>query len=310
MIKSNSSSNIALIKYMGKTDSTLNRPTNSSLSWTIDHLKTFIEVIPTNEVKDNWAPLESEYSINLNEKSINRFLSFWCFLKDHFGIKGKYQIKSANNFPYGCGLASSASSFSALTKAAYKLSLSQGGNELSVADLAALSSQGSGSSCRSFESGWVCWQDNVIKKIDLPYKNLIHKVVVVESGEKKVSSSEAHRLVAGSSLFPGRVERAENRLIQLIQALQNENWRDAYQISWAEFWDMHALFETSKPHFGYMTHETIECLNLVREVWSINSDGPIVTMDAGPNIHFLFRPEQEEFCNKMLNKFFKNFKVL
>ena len=34
--------NIALIKYMGKTDVLSNRPTNSSLSWTLGHLQTFV----------------------------------------------------------------------------------------------------------------------------------------------------------------------------------------------------------------------------------------------------------------------------
>lgn len=310
MIKVDSPSNIALIKYMGKTDSANNVPTNSSLSWSIDHLKTFIEIEQTDENSDSWQPLESEFSINLSAKSVERFLNFWSYLKDEFKIKGNYLVKSANNFPYGCGLASSASSFSALTKAAYELSLQQGGKTLEPSELGKISAKGSGSSCRSLESGWVKWQNGTIEKQELPYANLIHKVVVVEEDEKKVSSSAAHKLVAGSSLFPGRPERAEKRLQDLTSALKNKDWSGAYQICWAEFWDMHALFETSVPSFGYMNGKTMECLNIIRSVWDESSDGPIVTMDAGPNVHFLFREDQQEFCEKIMQIHFSDFKVL
>ncbi len=310
MIKVSSPSNIALIKYMGKTDVNNNIPTNSSLSWSIDHLKTFVEIESSNNNKDNWLPLESEFAIDLSEKSVERFLNFWSYLKDRFNIEGNYTVKSANNFPYGCGLASSASSFSALTKAAYQLSLNKGGKTLTMSELGEVSAKGSGSSCRSLESGWVKWQAGKIEKQDFPYKNLIHKVVVVEDGEKKVSSSAAHKLVAGSSLFPGRPERAELRLHELTKAFQNKDWQKAYQVSWAEFWDMHALFETSVPGFGYMNGKTMECLNIIRSVWEDKLDGPIVTMDAGPNVHFLFRDDQKEFCNQIMKEHFSGFKVL
>lgn len=310
MIKVSSPSNIALIKYMGKTDAANNIPTNSSLSWSIDHLRTYIEIEKSSTGVDSWKPLDSEYSMNLSEASIARFLNFWIYLKDKFNIEGSYEVKSANNFPYGCGLASSASSFSALTKAAYELSLKNGGKAFTPSELGEVSSKGSGSSCRSLESGWVIWKNGKIEKQNFPFKNLVHKVVVVEAGEKKISSSLAHKLVAGSSLFPGRPERAEMRLQKLSHALTNNNWKEAYQISWSEFWDMHALFETSTPNFGYMNGKTIECLNLIRSVWEEYSDGPLVTMDAGPNVHFLFREDQKEFCESLMKTQFAEFKVL
>ena len=40
-------SNIALIKYMGKTDEQDNRPTNRSLSYTLNHLRTTVELTPS-----------------------------------------------------------------------------------------------------------------------------------------------------------------------------------------------------------------------------------------------------------------------
>ncbi|NJL25701.1 MAG: hypothetical protein HC902_11360 [Calothrix sp. SM1_5_4] len=78
-----------------------------------------------------------------------------------------------------------------------------------------------------------------------------------------MSSSEAHLRVTSSALFAGRPERAQRRLRDLQAALLScaggelSAWREVFEICWAEFWDMHALFETSRPSFGYMTGETV-----------------------------------------------------
>lgn len=43
-IEASAPSNIALIKYMGKTDAVSNKPTNVSISYTLDELKTFVRM--------------------------------------------------------------------------------------------------------------------------------------------------------------------------------------------------------------------------------------------------------------------------
>jgi diphosphomevalonate decarboxylase len=78
----------------------------------------------------------------------------------------------------------------------------------------------------------------------------------------------------------------------LIQALKENQWQEAFEITWAEFWDMHAMFETSSPSFGYFDLGSIEVLQKVREFWKKQGDGPLVTMDAGANVHLLYRADQ------------------
>jgi diphosphomevalonate decarboxylase len=51
---------------------------------------------------------------------------------------------------------------------------------------------------------------------------------------------------------------------------------------------MHALFETSDPHFGYISTATLQKLREIENLWKENNDGPIVTIDAGSNIHLLW----------------------
>jgi diphosphomevalonate decarboxylase len=311
-------SNIALIKYMGKTDSKVNRPTNTSLSYTLPHLRTLLEIETSNASADSWQPLTSWEgrelpALKLSEKGAARFLAHLSKLKTHFGYEGSFIVRSANDFPSDCGLASSASSFAALTMGALEaLAALTGKPAPSVTEAAEWSRKGSGSSCRSFFGPWSVWSEDSARAVpELGYENLLHQVIVVDEDVKSVSSSSAHLRVATSALFHGRPERAEERAQNLIQALARKDWAAAFELSWAEFWDMHALFETAQPSFGYMTPGSLETLRFVRSsTWEKTGDGPLVTMDAGPNVHLLYRPEAVEQAKSVETELRKRYMVI
>ena len=295
-------SNIALIKYMGKVEGEeveRNRPTNTSLSFTLPHLRSFVQLeFDSAFQNDTWEPLltfgDREFKpMELSEKGLQKFLGHLAFLKIKFNFSGCFKVRSANDFPSDCGLASSASSFAALTKvAAIAMSEMKNVPVPSVAEAAMWSRVGSGSSCRSFFGPWALWAPDSVH--DVPqlskYNDLIHQVVVVNDTVKAVSSSDAHKRVTSSLLFGGRPNRADVRAADFVRALTFDKWKEAYEIAWAEFWDMHALFETSSPSFGYMTAGTLEVLTFIREeLWRKDGIGPLVTMDAGPNVHLLYQ---------------------
>lgn len=294
-------SNIALIKYMGKKDTDSNLPDNASLSYTINNLLSTVklEVLPTK--KDIWEPLNipgaSEFTLSVSGQK--RFLEHMQRIKAYFNYTGGFLVQSSNNFPHSSGLASSASSFAALTKCA-ALALAELTQQplLPVEEQAQLSRLGSGSSCRSFFAPWALWKENEVHAIDLPYTNLIHKVIVVSNQPKEVSSSEAHKRVKSSPFYESRPQRAEENLKQLISALSHKDWPAIFQICWSEFQDMHHLFKTCAEPFAYMTDGGIELLNRLQDLWDKTGDGPIVTMDAGPNIHVLYRPDQVEVAHQ------------
>lgn len=305
-------SNIALIKYMGK-DGQGNQAANPSLSYTLPHLRTEVELRVSTLEEDSWEPLRgnSDEIVNLGPKEIKRFLDHLTFLKKEFKIDQKFTVLSRNNFPRNCGLASSASSFAALTRCAYQAFRDlAASDEVGDLELAGLSRVGSGSSCRSFLAPWCLWIGDEVQALDFGYKSMIHQVVVVESGLKKISSSDAHQRVNTSLLYQGRNERARMRLGLLIDAFGSKNWSQAFEICWAEFWDMHALFETASPSFGYMNSNTLVILDHLKKLWKNIGDGPIVTMDAGPNVHLLFRQDQSQMAQDLKIKFEnKGFKV-
>ncbi len=305
-------SNIALIKYMGKRpeEEGRNRPSNSSLSFSLNGFRTHVRASVIDGAAGGiaWAPLRRAglQAPQLSAEGQNRFLRHAERVLQRTGAglpKNKsVLIESANDFPSDCGLASSASSFAALTMAVGGLCETT----LSVGELAVLSREGSGSSCRSFFSPWSIWDSDGVRAAhgspeqDLPGADrLWHIALIVDDSLKRVSSSEAHRRVASSLLFRGRPERAEERLRQLLDCLRRASGRDgvhawnrASELVWAESWDMHALFETSEPSFGYMVPASLQVLNLVRELnfkYGVDENyrRPLVTLDAGPNVHVI-----------------------
>lgn len=297
--------NIALIKYMGKQDEQSNLPGNASLSYTLNNLLTKVQMNTIAGTEDKWQPLNDfgASTFTLSESAQKRFLNHLSRIKNQFGYSGCFLVQSNNNFPHASGLASSASSFAALTKCAVSAisDLTQKPS-LSLEEQAQLSRQGSGSSCRSFFSPWAIWRESEVGPVDLPYKNLLHKVIVINNQEKEVSSSEAHKRVKTSPFYPERSAKAEQHLVRLMQALQIEDWSIAYQICWQEFQDMHQLFSTSSQPFSYITNESLQVLESLQNFWQHHKDGPIVTMDAGPNIHLLFRPDQAALAQLVLQE--------
>jgi diphosphomevalonate decarboxylase len=297
--------NIALIKYMGKAPGNQNIPLNASLSYTLPELLTYVELEDNTHTdapaEDRWEPLHTESGFIphvFSEAAQNRFLNHLNLIKREFDCNTTFTVRSANNFPHSAGLASSASSFAALTQAAVQACAACTNTPLpSLTDQAALSRKGSGSSCRSFFEPWALWDKTQVSGIELPYPTLIHQVILVQAAEKKVSSSEAHRRVSRLPEYPARKIRAEKNLDALMHAFQNKAWDEAYQISFREFQDMHNLFAASEPAFSYITPQAQALLDMLQDAWKNQGDGPLITMDAGPNIHLLYRPDQVQLAD-------------
>lgn len=300
---------------------------NSSLSYTLNHFITKVQIEEAD--KDSCSPFkknpfqgkklyDSSVEINFENKlslpAQKKFLHFFQFLKRFFFIPGHYTIFSQNNFPTAIGTASSASSFSALSLAVYKLAKARSTQKKEISyikqqDLAGLSRIGSGSSIRSFFSPWCIWTHQNVQTLKSPWSKLLHQLIVVNLQEKKISSTKAHERVKTSPYFKRRKERAERRIKSLLSAFQIKDWKQCYQICYKEFMDLHTLFESSKPPVKYRTDNTYKVLDYINYFWKKNKDGPIATMDAGANIHLLYRPDQR-VQREEIKKEFSNLIVL
>lgn len=64
-----------------------------------------------------------------------------------------------------------------------------------------------------------------------------------------------------------------------------------------------------KEPFGYMHAQSLIALTFLREYWHLYQDGPLITMDAGPNIHLLFRPDQQQAYQQIANHLGEKFQL-
>lgn len=299
-------SNIALIKYMGKKNSTNNIPINPSLSYTLNNLASSVALEQYVGKKDFWEPLDVPGALPfiLSNAAQERFLQHLSRLKALVSYSGAFVVRSCNNFPHSSGLASSASSFAALTKcAALALSELTQTPMLSIETQAQLSRVGSGSSCRSFFSPWALWEVDKVYAPTLPYEQLIHQVVLISHDEKKVPSTDAHLRIRSSPHYATRGLRAEQNLKGLLHAFDARDWKNAYEICWREFQDLHLLFSSCAQPFSYITERSNDVLTTLQKLWQQEGDGPLVTMDAGPNIHLLYRLDQADIALKFKQKY-------
>ncbi|MBY0471336.1 hypothetical protein K2X30_09225 [bacterium] len=338
-------SNIALAKYMGKEDARHNIPSNSSLSMTLDSLRSVAEVRRFPDVK-NWddgkkvrwvreaprtegsfsAPDLSENGISKVEFHVERLCDalpeiFWDQGLD-LDAQGSFEVRTINTFPTASGIASSASSFAAITLAtAFACSKNPEAFSESFSErpafrnqLSQVARQGSGSSCRSFDGSWVIWDaDGEVQKtytLESKLPQLTDLILLVQSEPKKISSSEAHLRVKSSPMWEGRVKRTRDRISTFREAIKEGDFETIGKTSWEEMWDMHTLFHTAKEPFTYWQPGTFQAMNWIFSEILHERNRPIITMDAGANFHFLVPTEDAGLWERKILQQFTEFRIL
>lgn len=88
-------SNIALIKYMGKSDEGINNPINSSLSYTLNHLTSNVSLDIHKGNRDLWEPLNIPGSkpFSLSTSAQTRFINHLARLKERFNYQGHFIVR-------------------------------------------------------------------------------------------------------------------------------------------------------------------------------------------------------------------------
>jgi diphosphomevalonate decarboxylase len=279
--------NIALVKYWGKRDLALNLPAVPSLSLTLDGFHTRTTVTwgaPADSVQLDGVPADPKAAAK-----VTRFLS----LLDP--DRPPCAVQSANDFPTGAGLASSASAFAALALAASAAR----GEVLDPVRLSVLARQGSGSACRSLWGGLVVWHAGVrddgadshgAPLLSAEEWDLRMVVAVVSTARKAVGSTEGmERSRLTSPLYPTWVEQAAGDVAEAEAAVRTRDLPRLGRVMEASTFKMHASMLTSDPPLLYWQPASIACLHAV---WALRERGvgAWTTMDAGPQVKVLCAP--------------------
>ncbi|MGA1226074.1 MAG: diphosphomevalonate/mevalonate 3,5-bisphosphate decarboxylase family protein [Tamlana sp.] len=314
-----SPSNIALVKYWGKKEHQI--PENPSISFTLNDCKTItkltfsrknendgfsFEVFLDDEKKDDFKP-----KIEIFFKRIEAYLPF---------LKGyHFKIETSNTFPHSSGIASSASGMSALTCCLMSVERLLNGDEITngyfIQKASFLARLGSGSACRSLEGDLVVWgkHEEINDSSDLygtkypfevhkNFKNYQDTILLVDKGEKQVSSTVGHNLMHGHPFAEERFKQASKNLSSLITVFKQGDLDGFIKIVESEALTLHAMMMTSMPYFILMKPNTLEIINKIWGYRKQTNSKVCFTLDAGANVHVLY-PENE---TESVLKFIKN----
>lgn len=278
--------NIAFIKYWGNRDDELRLPQNGSLSMNLAELYTHTRV--------SFDPAFPADTFTLNNQvqsgaSLDRVSHFLDILRTKSGNSWHAHVESANNFPAGAGIASSAAAFAALALAGSTAL----GLDLTEAQLSALARRGSGSASRSIPAGYVEWlpgtgdEDSYAVSIaPQSHWDLVDCIAIIKESPKITSSSEGHRYAATSPLQPARVAGAPDRLVYCRQALLARDFESLAAVVELDSNLMHAVMMTSTPALFYWEPVSLEIIKSIPE-WRKGGLAACYTLDAGPNVHVL-----------------------
>lgn len=321
-------SNIALVKYWGKKEPQL--PENASISFTLDACFTLTtleyklkkrqpELVSDshNEMLNQVQHDESEFNFEVHfegekkddfkpkiQKFFERIAQYVPFLKEF-----DFEIKSRNSFPHSSGIASSASGMSALALCIMSLEKELNpiiSEEYFNKKASFLARLGSGSACRSIEGELIVWGEHFdiegstnLFGVQFPYKvhenfkNYHDTILLVDEGEKLVSSTVGHKLMYNHPFAQQRFQQANDNISKIKEVLQNGDLKQFIEIVESEALSLHAMMMTSTPYFILMKPNTLKIIN---KIWKFREDtnsNICFTLDAGANVHVLF-PENEK----------------
>lgn len=301
--------NIALLKYWGKADAQLILPTTTSISLTLNEFYTettveFDEQLPHDQIILNGRVLKAH-----ERQKIERFLDL---VRQLAGIKTYARMVSINHVPTAAGLASSASAFAALAGAASAAAHLS----LDPSDLSRLARQGSGSASRSIFGGFVQWDrgtdsdNSVAHSLKDPVDWPIQLITVIVSDQPKAvdSRSGMQNAFSNSPYYQAWVQHTNNSVPAMQAAIANYDLDTLGRLAEQNALEMHAQNMVANPPFNYLTDTS---WGLIKMVQTLREQGLSVyaTMDAGPNVKIISRPQDTEAIMTQLQQTYPDLKT-
>ena len=308
-------SNIALVKYWGKKDRQI--PANPSISFTLNNCKTITKLAFVKRgISTALDVTTSDFSFDLLfegkpkedfKPKIQKFferIEIYCpYLKDYH-----FTIETENTFPHSSGIASSASGMAALAMNIMSLekALSRNFGTAMTEDYfyqkaSFLARLGSGSACRSVKGSVAVWGNHAeindssdLFGVEFPstihanFNNYQDTILLVDKGEKQVSSTVGHDLMHNHPFAEQRFAQAHHNLSSIKKVLETGDLENFIKIVESEALTLHAMMMTSLPYFILMKPNTLEIIN---KIWKFRNETktPVCfTLDAGANVHILY----------------------
>ena len=308
-------SNIALVKYWGKRENQI--PANPSVSFTLNNCKTVttlqyepkleknisFELLFEGQPKESFRPKIQKY--------FERIQDLCPYILDYH-----FTIDTKNTFPHSSGIASSASGMAALSAnimALEKLINPNGTEGYYLQKASLLARLGSGSACRSIKGNIVVWGETEsienssdLFGVEFPYEvdsifeNYQDTILLVDKGEKQVSSTVGHELMHNHPFAERRFQQAHENIAKLKEILKSGNLTEFIALVESEALTLHAMMMTSMPYFILMKPNTLEIINQIWKFRETTNVPVCFTLDAGANVHVLYPNKYKEEVQKFI----------
>jgi diphosphomevalonate decarboxylase len=284
--------NVALSKYWGKREGEGNVPAVPSLSVTLDGLSTRTRV--------RWHSNLASHRIVLGGRELGcvdgqRMTALLDRVQKAAGLSVFAEVDSSSDFPVASGLASSASGFAALAVAAVRAA----GLDWDAARVSDLARRGSASAARSIFAGFVELDGAIARPVAPPdYLPLVILVCVTTEAPKTIGSTEGMRLTMERSPYARAWLEEAPRLHELLrEALLARDFDRVGQLAEASALAMHA--SAMAAGVMYFSGATLGALDAVRALREAGTH-VYATMDAGPHVKVLVKPEDAERVRSVL----------
>ena len=301
-----SPSNIAIIKYWGKHGVQLPRNPSISLTLNSSFTDTRLEYKP-KESGDRNISLDFFFHGEENEPFRAKVLKYLESVGDIFPFLRQLDltIRTGNSFPHSTGIASSASSMSALALCICSLEeeLFSTLSDDDAFDQKAsyIARLGSGSACRSICPTAALWGQTgeVEGTSDLyavPMEDHIHEVfktfhddiLIASATEKSVSSRAGHGLMDANPFADARYADAKRKMLRLLSAMRTGDLEEFGKIAENEALTLHGLMMSSNPSYILLKPSTLAMIERLIEYRAETNHPVYFTLDAGPNLHVLY----------------------
>ncbi len=288
--------NFALSKYWGKRPGTANAPAVPSLSVTVAGFAT------RTRVRFD-ASLSSDHIVIAGASAVGparaRAVALLDRVRDAAGRSARAEVVSESDFPIASGLASSASGFAALALAAVRAA----DLDWDTARVSDLARRSSASAARSLFGGFVELdagrlgadeRDLHAARAIAPAGHLPLAVIVAITSdhEKPVGSTEGmNATMARSPYAAAWLEHAPRIHARLREALLAGDFATVGDLTEASAMAMHA--SAIAAGVIYWNGATLSCLASIQSLRA-RGVGAYATIDAGPHVKVLARPDDAE----------------
>ena len=322
IVKWTAPSNIAIVKYWGKLENQI--PQNPSISLTLNESITTTS-LSLKPKSNNNSNLKFEFEGETNKAFEDKTRAFFKKIDKYFPfiLNHDIEIKSKNNFPHSSGIASSASSMAALSACLVdfeKMNNSEMSDDFFYKKASFISRIGSGSASRSICGPVVIWGEsqayensndlyavNISNQTHEIFKDFNDTILIIDPGQKKISSTEGHKLMNKNPFSNQRYDIARKNVIDLKNILKSGDLDGFISIAESEALMIHSLMLTSNPSYILMKPNTLKVISKITEYRSESKLPICFTLDAGSNVHLLYpnniKDKISDFINNELIKY-------